>query len=73
MMDFKHSWIIEKLAIHAEVRIKEFKSRWGSFTTYGDLEFNWLIVLALAPNCIVDYVVVHELCHLLHHYHSPQF
>lgn len=53
------------------IRIKEFKSRWGSCTPYGDLEFNWLIVLA--PNRIVDYVVVHELCHLIHHDHSIQF
>ncbi|MEZ8145285.1 M48 family metallopeptidase [Enterovibrio norvegicus] len=53
------------------IRIKSFKSRWGSCTPYGDLEFNWLIVLA--PNRIVDYVVVHELCHLKHHDHSPQF
>lgn len=53
------------------VRTKEFKSRWGSCTPYGDLEFNWVIVMA--PNRVVDYVVVHELCHLLHHDHSPQF
>ncbi|WP_406731795.1 SprT family zinc-dependent metalloprotease [Vibrio scophthalmi] len=53
------------------VRIKEFKSRWGSCTTYGDLEFNWVIVMA--PNRVVDYVVIHELCHLIHHDHSPQF
>lgn len=53
------------------VRIKDFKSRWGSCTPYGDLEFNWVIVMA--PNRIVDYVVVHELCHLIHHDHSPQF
>ncbi|MDB1124677.1 M48 family metallopeptidase [Vibrio algarum] len=53
------------------VRTKEFKSRWGSCTPYGDLEFNWVIVMA--PNRVVDYVVVHELCHLIHHDHSPQF
>ncbi|MFS1864680.1 M48 family metallopeptidase [Vibrio breoganii] len=53
------------------VRTKEFKSRWGSCTYYGDLEFNWVIVMA--PNRVVDYVVVHELCHLIHHDHSPQF
>lgn len=53
------------------VRIKDFKSRWGSCTPYGDLEFNWVIVMA--PNRVVDYVVVHELCHLLHHDHSAQF
>lgn len=71
--------IREKVARYADivevdwgvVRIKTFKSRWGSCIHYGDVEFNWLIVLA--PNRIVDYVVVHELCHLIHHDHSPQF
>jgi predicted metal-dependent hydrolase len=53
------------------VGIKDYKSRWGSCSVDGDIDFNWLIVMA--PNHIVDYVVVHELCHLLHHDHSPQF
>lgn len=53
------------------VNIKTFKSRWGSCTAKGELEFNWLIMLA--PNRMVDYVVVHELCHLIHHDHSPEF
>lgn len=53
------------------VNIKSFKSRWGSCTTDGKLEFNWLIMQA--PNRIVDYVVIHELCHLIHHDHSPLF
>lgn len=53
------------------VTIKTFKSRWGSCTAKGELEFNWLIMLA--PNRMVDYVVTHELCHLLHHNHSPAF
>ena len=55
----------------AGVAIKTFKSRWGSCTAKGELEFNWLIMLA--PNRMVDYVVIHELCHLLHHNHSPAF
>lgn len=53
------------------VNIRSFKSRWGSCTAKGELEFNWLIMLA--PNRMVDYVVVHELCHLIHHDHSPEF
>lgn len=53
------------------VGIKTFKSRWGSCTAQGKLEFNWQIVLA--PNRMVDYVVIHELCHLIHHDHSAQF
>ena len=55
----------------AGVNIKTFKSRWGSCTAKGELEFNWLIMLA--PNRMVDYVVIHELCHLIHHDHSPDF
>ena len=55
----------------AGVSIKIFKARWGSCTAKGELEFNWLIMLA--PNRMVDYVVIHELCHLIHHDHSPDF
>lgn len=55
----------------AGISIKTFKSRWGSCTNKGELEFNWLIMLA--PNRMVDYVVIHELCHLVHHDHSPEF
>ncbi len=55
----------------AGVNIKTFKARWGSCTAKGELEFNWLIMLA--PNLMVDYVVIHELCHLIHHDHSPEF
>lgn len=47
----------------AGVGIRTFKSRWGSCTAKGKLEFNWLIMMA--PNRMVDYVVIHELCHLL--------
>ena len=53
------------------VGIKTFKSRWGSCSTKGKIDFNWKIIMA--PNRIVDYVVVHELCHLKQHDHSPQF
>lgn len=53
------------------VGIKTYKSRWGSCSPEGDIDFNWKIIMA--PNRIVDYVVVHELCHLIHHDHSPKF
>lgn len=55
----------------AEVSIRTFKSRWGSCTAKGKLEFNWRIMMA--PNRMVDYVVIHELCHLIRHDHSPEF
>jgi predicted metal-dependent hydrolase len=51
--------------------IKTYKARWGSCSLSGAIQFNWKLMMA--PDCIVDYVVVHELCHLLHHNHSPAF
>lgn len=53
------------------VKVKDMKSQWGSCTKGGDIHFNWRIVMA--PMRIVDYVVIHELCHREHHDHSPEF
>ena len=52
-------------------KVKSFQSRWGSCTPRGRVDFNWKIIMA--PNRVVDYVIVHELCHLKQHDHSPQF
>ena len=49
------------------VGVSDFKSRWGSCHANGKIQFNWKIVIA--PNRVVDYVVVHELCHMKHHDH----
>lgn len=54
-----------------EVRARYYKSRWGSCNSRGELQFNWLLMLA--PPEVVDYVVVHELAHLRHFNHSPAF
>lgn len=53
------------------IGIKSYKSRWGSCSAKGKVDFNWKIIMA--PNRIVDYVVAHELCHLKHHDHSSKF
>lgn len=53
------------------VTVRSFKSRWGSCTAKGRVELNWRIMMA--PNSCVDYVVVHELCHLKQHDHSAEF
>lgn len=56
---------------YADIRIKDQKSRWGSCSSKGNLNFNWRIVMAPEPVC--DYVVIHELCHLVHLDHSAKF
>lgn len=53
------------------VEVKYFKSRWGSCSMDGTIKFNWRIIMA--PHRIVDYLVVHELAHLVHHNHSPDY
>ena len=65
----RYSKIVEVEPV--SVGIKSFKSRWGSCSVVGGLLFNWRIIIA--PNRIVDYVVVHELCHMKQHNHSPDF
>jgi predicted metal-dependent hydrolase len=47
------------------------RSRWGSCSSSGALSFNWRLVLA--PHDVLDYVVVHEVCHLAEHNHGPAF
>lgn len=53
------------------IRIKEQKSCYGSCSTKRNLNFNWKCILA--PPEILDYIVVHELCHLRHMNHSKEF
>lgn len=54
-----------------KITVKEQKTCWGSCTRHKHLNFNWK--LGLMPDHLVDYVVVHELCHLKHFDHSRQF
>ena len=53
------------------ITIREQKSRWGSCSRKGNLNFNWKLIMA--PPQALDYVVVHELCHLHEFNHSSRF
>lgn len=56
---------------YARVTIRDQKTRWGSCSARGNLAFNWRLVMA--PIAIIDYVVAHELIHLVDLSHSPAF
>ncbi|MCL2040408.1 MAG: M48 family metallopeptidase [Bacteroidetes bacterium] len=53
------------------IRVTSAGSRWGSCNSYGNVNFSWRLIMA-TPDAI-DYVIIHEFCHLYEFNHSPKF
>ncbi|GAA0124931.1 SprT family zinc-dependent metalloprotease [Clostridium sp. ATCC 25772] len=71
--------IEERVKIHSErlklsygsVKVRTQKRRWASCTYNNDLIFNWKCIMA--PLDVIDYIVIHELCHTVHKNHSAKY
>ena len=60
------------IGVHPKkVTLREQKTKWGSCSSLGNLNFNWKLIMA--PPEALDSVVVHELCHMIELNHSPAF
>jgi predicted metal-dependent hydrolase len=57
--------------VYNKISIREVRSRWGSCSKNKNLSFSWRLVLA--PRHVMEYLVVHELCHLIEMNHSFKF
>lgn len=56
---------------HPKVFVRQMRSQWGSCTAKGKMTLN--LKLVMVPRQFIDYVIVHELCHLIEHNHSTAF
>jgi predicted metal-dependent hydrolase len=54
-----------------QLSIRKLNNRWGSCSTSGKIILNYNLIKA--PKACIEYVVIHELCHLVHHNHSKEF
>lgn len=55
----------------SSLKIRRYRSRWGACTARGQVSLNTLLMMA--PEAVLDYVIIHELCHLRHLNHSPAY
>ena len=72
-------WILPRAHQHArelgvefsDAKIVDNRYRWGSCTVSDSVTFNWRLIKA--PMFVIDYVIVHELAHLIEPNHTPEF
>jgi predicted metal-dependent hydrolase len=72
LLDSKVPFLGKKLSItYGKVRIKSLKSKWGTCSKEGNLNFN--LLLSALPINVIDYIIIHELFHLVEFNHSDHF
>jgi predicted metal-dependent hydrolase len=72
LLDDKVPFFGKKLSIsYKKIRIRNQKLRWGSCSKNGNLNFN--LLLSALPVNVIDYIIVHELFHLIEFNHSDKF
>jgi predicted metal-dependent hydrolase len=65
-------YFARKVGVHpGRARVRELGNRWASCSAVGVLAFHWKCLMA--PQTIIDYIIVHELCHLRHFDHTEAF
>ena len=64
----KPNLMIQKIK---KINFKDTKSRWGSCSSTGSIMLNWRLIMA--PPSVYNYVIIHELAHLVHMNHGPLF
>lgn len=64
-------WVERTGLVPAKIKFNRAKTRWGSCNSKKQINMNWKLI-CYAPH-LIDYVIVHELCHLKHMNHSEQF
>jgi len=64
-------WSRQMGVSYNQFRLKEQKTRWGSCSSLGNINLNWRAIIATEQ--VVDYLVIHELSHLLYMDHSSEF
>ena len=61
-----------QIGVHPQrLSLRDQKTRWGSCSSRGGISLNWRLIMAPPP--VIDYLVIHELCHLRHPNHSPAY
>ncbi len=72
ILTIKSDEYAEKIGVKVRrISIRDQKSRWGSCSSSGNLNFSWRLILM--PEQVIDYIVAHEVAHLRHMNHSPDF